>query len=133
MNRLKPLLERRAAHELSLEMQRPTMIHFARAVVGLADDLSGRGRRQRAFRRVVVAHAVGGIGRIIVLHKKGVHVTHLVQRVGYRTQFVEMDDAHHRVMHLGSYTLCKAVGVVEVQEILCYHAAKLRISKQNAK
>ena len=127
---LQPLLECRATHELRLEVQRPSVIHLACAVVSLAYDLSGRDGYQRPLRRVIVGHAVFPAFREIVLHEEGIHIAHLVQRVGYRAQFVEVDDAHHRVIRHGSYALCVVVGVVEVEVILRYHAAKLLLFTQ---
>lgn len=41
-----------------------------------------------------------------------------------------MGDAHHRVICLGSDALCVVVGLVEVEIILCYHAAKLLLFTQ---
>ena len=128
--RPEPLLECSAAHKLRLEVQRPAMIYLARSVVSFADDLSRRDGYQRPLRRIIVAHAVFPTLREIVLYEEGVHIAHLVQRVGYRTQFVEMDDAYHWVICLSSDTLCVVVGMVEVEIILCYHAAKLLLFTQ---
>ena len=114
---LQPLLEGRATHELRLKVQRPAVIHLACAIVLLAYNLPGRDGHQRTLRRVVAPHAVSSALREVVLHEEGIHVAHLVQRVGYRTQFVEVDDVHHRVMRLGSDALCVVVGVVEAEII----------------
>ena len=126
-----PFFKHRAAHEFGIKQQHPAVIQLTVAIVGLADNLT-RGRRcQRALGGVIASHAIGRLGREIVLHEDGVH-SHLGEHVMYLAQFVKVDDTHHRVQDRCIELPGKVIGVIDMYKFF-HWCTKVVFFIQNSK